>query len=90
MAKIAMLQLHRNTPRDVEAREQLAGALPDGKVGEADDLGVFEVELDAPDQETALQRVWEAVSASGTDDHILFMEHAELPEHWRRFSGSPG
>ena len=90
MAKIGMLLMHRNTPRDLEARKQLADALPDANVGEPDELGIFEIELDTDDQEAALQRVWDAVTASGTDDHILFMEHPELPEHWRRFSGSPG
>ena len=25
----------------------------------------------------------------GTDDHIVFLEHPELPDHWRRYSGSP-
>lgn len=84
-----MLLMHRNTPRDLEAREELAAALPDATVGQPDELGVFEVELEAEDQESALQRVWDAVAASGTDDHILFMEHPELPEHWRRLSGSP-
>jgi hypothetical protein len=29
------------------------------------------------------------VAASGTDDHIVFLEHPDLPEHWRRYSGSP-
>lgn len=90
MAKIGMLLMHRNTPRDLEAWKQLADALPDAKVGEPDELGVFEVEVDGDDQEAALQRVWDGVTASGTDDHILFMEHPELPEHWRRFSGSSG
>jgi hypothetical protein len=89
MVKVGMLLMHSNTPRDLEAREQLAAALPDATVGEPDELGVFEVALEAEDQEAALQRVWDAVSASGTDDHILFMEHPELPEHWRRRSGSP-
>jgi hypothetical protein len=89
MAKVGMLLMHRNTPRDLEAREQLAAALPDATVGQPDDLGVFEIEVDAEDQEAALQRVWDAVSASGTDDHILFLEHPELPEYWRRYSGSP-
>jgi hypothetical protein len=90
MAKVGMLLMHRDTPRDLEAREQLAAALPDATVGRPDELGIFEVELDAEDREAALQRVWDAVTASGTDDHILFMEHPELPEHWRRHSGSPG
>jgi hypothetical protein len=87
--KIGMLMLHYGTPRDQEAREQLAAALPDGEIGQPDELGVFEITLDADDQEHALTRVWDAVAASGTDDHIVFLEHPELPEHWRRRSGRP-
>jgi len=87
---IGMLMLHHGTPRDREAREQLAAALPDGQVSEPDEIGVFEVTLDARDQEDALQRVWDAVAASGTDDHVVFLEHPDLPEHWRRVSGRPG
>jgi hypothetical protein len=30
------------------------------------------------------------VAASGTDDHLLFLEHPELPEHWRSKSGGGG
>jgi hypothetical protein len=85
-----MLLLHPGTPRDGEARAALATALPEAEVGEPDELGVFEVALNAEDQEDALTRVWDAVAASGTDDHIVFLEHPELPQHWRRFSGKPG
>jgi hypothetical protein len=88
--EIGMLVLHPGTPRDAEALAELATALPDGEVGEADELGVFEIALDASDQEDALTRVWDAVAASGTDDHVVFLEHPELPEHWRRYSGRPG
>jgi hypothetical protein len=84
--RIGMLELHGDTPRDEEAHAALAAALPGAEVTEPDDLGVFEVALDAQDQEDALTRVWDAVAASGTDDHIVFLEHPELPEHWRRFS----
>lgn len=84
---IGMLFMHVDTPRDREARAKLAAALPDAEVGEPDELGVFEIALDAEDQEDALTRVWDAVAASGTDDHIVFLEHPELPEHWRRYSG---
>jgi hypothetical protein len=87
--KIGMLLLHGDTPRDLEAHEQLMDALPGATVGPPDELGVFEIELEAADQEAALQRVWDAVAASGTDDHVLFLEHSELPEHWRERSGSP-
>jgi hypothetical protein len=86
---VAMFLLHSGTPRDQEAREQLAQALPDAEVGPPDDLGVFEVTLEAEDREDALTRVWDAVAASGTDDHIVFLEHPDLPEHWRLRSGSP-
>jgi len=89
---VAMLMLHGGTPRDREAREQLAAALPeDADVGPPDDLGVFEISLEAVDREEALHAVWNAVAASGTDDHILFLEHPDLPQHWRERSGAaPG
>jgi hypothetical protein len=86
---IAMLLLHPGTPRDEQAREQLASALPDAELGAADELGVFEIALDADDLEQALERVWDAVAAAGADDHVVFLEHSELPEHWRARSGRP-
>ena len=85
-----MLLLHPGTPRDAEARQQLAAALPGADVGVPDDLGVFEISLEADDLEQALQRVWDAVADSGSDDHVVFLEHPELPEHWRARSGRPG
>jgi hypothetical protein len=87
---VAMLLLHPGTPRDAEARQQLAAALPGADVGAPDDLGVFEISLEADDLEQALQRVWDAVADSGSDDHVVFLEHPELPEHWRARSGRPG
>ena len=87
---IQMLMLHYGTPRDREARAQLAAALPGAEVSEPDEVGVFAIGLEADDQEQALQRVWDAVAASGTDDHIVFLEHPELPEHWRHLSRRPG
>jgi hypothetical protein len=88
---VGMFLLHHDSPRDLEAREQLAAELPAGaQVGEPDELGVFEIALDAADQDDALIKVWDAVAASGTDDHIVFLEHPELPEHWRPRSGKPG
>jgi hypothetical protein len=84
---VTMLLLHPGTPRDQEARQQLAAALPGADVGPADDSGVFEIALEADDEEQALQRVWDAVAASGTDDHVVFLEHPDLPEHWRHASG---
>jgi hypothetical protein len=84
-----MLMLHGGTAHDREAREQLAAALPEGaETGEPDDVGVFEISLEARDREEALHAVWNAVAASGTDDHIVFLEHPDLPEHWRARSGA--
>ena len=85
-----MFMLHEASERDQEAREQLAAVLPPGsEVTAADDLGMFEVSLDAADQEDALLQVWNAIAASGTDDHLVFLEHPDLPEHWRTRSGAP-
>jgi hypothetical protein len=52
-------------------------------LGSPDDIGAFDISLEAADREHALHAVWNAVAASGTDDHILFFEHPDLPEHWR-------
>jgi hypothetical protein len=87
---VSMLMLHLGTPRDQEARAQLSAALADAEIGEPDDIGVFEVLVDAEDREHALTRVWDAVAASGTDDHIAFLEHPDLPEHWKPRSALPG
>jgi hypothetical protein len=84
-----MLMLHLGTPRDEEARAQLAAVLPNADVGGPDEVGVFDVALDAEDHEQALAHVWDAVAASGTDDHIVFLEHPDLPEHWRSRSRRP-
>jgi hypothetical protein len=86
---VEMYLLHGGSPRDLKAREELQTALEDAEVTEPDDVGVFEIHLEADDKEQALQRVWDAVAASGTDDHIVFFEHPDLPEHWHRVAGGP-
>jgi hypothetical protein len=89
--EIAMIQQHGQTPRDADAREQLAAALAGGaQVGRADEDGAFTVTVEADDLDAALTVVWDAVAASGTDDHLLFLEHPDLPEHWRSRSGRRG
>jgi hypothetical protein len=88
--KVGLLLLHQGTARDHQARAQLAAVLPGGDLSEPDGLGVFEATVTAEDREDALQTVWNAIAASGTDDHIVFLEHPELPEHWRSRSGAPG
>jgi hypothetical protein len=86
---VAMLLLHGDSPRDEQAHEKLAAALPGAEVGPPDDLGVFEITVEAADLDQALERVWDAVAASGTDDHVVFLEHPDLPDHWRARSGRP-
>jgi hypothetical protein len=81
---VAMLMLHGVSRKDERAREALADVLPDGSgVSPPDDLGVFDVRVDASDLEGALHTVWNGVAASGCDDHVVFLEHPDLPEHWR-------
>lgn len=84
-----MLQLHPGAPADEQAWKRLADALPAAEVGRPDETGTFEITLDASDLEEALTKVWDAVALSGTDDHIVFLEHPELPEHWRDRSRRP-
>ncbi len=82
-----MYSLQPGTPSAEEIRDALAEALPDAEIGEPDDVGVFEIELEADDREAALDAVWDAVAAAGADDHIVFLEHPDLPGHFR--TGSP-
>jgi hypothetical protein len=86
--RVAMLMLH-DTPRDDEARHELARVLDGAEVTDPDETGVFEIEVDAGDEEQALRTVWNGIAATGADDHIVFLEHPELPEHWRSRAGSP-
>src|SRR3978361_151380 len=88
---VGLITQHGKTPRDEEAREQLAAVLPDdAEVSETDADGAFAVTVEADDLDAALTTVWDAAAASGTDDHLLFLEHADLPEHWRSRSAAPG
>jgi hypothetical protein len=85
---IGMLVLDRGVAAK-DARRQLAAALPGAEISEPDEVGVFEVTLDAESQEDALQRVWDGVAAAGADDHVAFLEHPALPEHWRHRAKAP-
>jgi hypothetical protein len=88
---IGLITQHGATPRDEQAHDQLASALPDdATVSDTDADGAFTVTVEADDLDDALTIVWDAVAASGTDDHLLFLEHADLPEHWRSKAGTPG
>jgi hypothetical protein len=70
---VEMLMREPGSPRDEEAREQLAAELPAAEVGEPNEVGVFEIKLEADDREDAVKRIWDAVAASGTDDHIVLV-----------------
>lgn len=85
---IGLLVLDRGVAAK-DARRQLAAALPGAVISEPDEVGVFEVTLDADSQEDALQRVWDGVAAAGADDHVAFLEHPALPEHWRHRAKAP-
>jgi hypothetical protein len=72
-----------------EARSQFVAALDGARATEPDETGTFEVSIQCESQDTALNRVWDAVAASGADDHIAFLEHPSLPEHWRHKAHGP-
>ena len=79
---IAMVCLDRGAHCD-EARSRFVAALDGATATEPDETGAFEVSIECASQEDALNRVWDAVAASGADDHLAFLEHPSLPEHWR-------
>lgn len=80
---VGMHMLH-HSERAERAQAALGEALPDADVGDADDTGNFEISVEADDHQAALDRVWNAMAAAGADEHIVFAEHPDLPEHWRR------
>lgn len=79
------LVMDRVGPLADAALERLAEALgPDGQVSEVDpETGVFDATVEADSREDALLRVWDALAAAGADDEILFIEHSDVPRHWR-------
>ena len=77
----------------VSAYERLGEALGPGALGDIDDAGYLEVTIkDAKSFEDALERVWNAFATAGADDHFVFAEHPDIPEHWKRpgADGPPG
>lgn len=49
--------------------------------------GVIEVQVEAADQDAAVKRVIDAITASGADDHVEIADHPDDPRHWRRDDG---
>ena len=85
---IGMVLLDRGPAADV-AHKRLVEVLPGCESSPPDEVGVFEVTLDADSQDDALGKVWDAVAAAGADDHVAFLEHPALPEHWRHLAKAP-
>ena len=87
---IGMVLLDRGVHAD-KARLALAQALPEATVTEPDELGVFEVIFvdGSRSQDAALEHVWDGVASAGADDHIAFLEHPSLPDHWRHLAKAP-
>lgn len=85
---VALQCLDRGVPC-ANARQRLADALGI-PVPEPDDVGILEVQIEAEDFEGALQKAWDAMAASGADDHLAFAEHPDIPEHWKLQGGGDG
>jgi hypothetical protein len=71
-------------PHGEEVRAAFLRALGDPPATRPDDTGTFDVTIEADSIDDALLAGWNALAAAGADDHILFIEHPDLPEHWRR------
>jgi hypothetical protein len=67
-----------------EVRRRFLEALGNPPATEPDETRTFEVTLEAETVDDALLAAWNALAASGAEDHLLFLEHPNLPEHWRR------
>jgi hypothetical protein len=88
--KVALYHLHDNGPAVERYLQLLEQAVPGSRVGEPDPDRFVEIEVDAENQEDALQKVFDGIAAAGADDHLVIAEHPDLPEHWRRRAGGPG
>jgi hypothetical protein len=86
---VAMDILQR-TPAAEQAVQDLAGALPGAELTPPDETGIFEVTVEADDFEGALEQIWNGVAAAGADDHVVFAEHPDIPEHWRDRTAGAG
>ena len=61
----------------------------DCHVDQPDSTGTFAVHVEADSFEAALDRAWDAMAAAGADDHVVFVEHPDIPEHWRWRTEAP-
>jgi hypothetical protein len=83
-AHVVTLLIDRPGSAANAAYKRLVEQLADAQVDRPDpETGVFDVSLDADSRENALAHVWNALAGAGVDDEILFLEHPDVPEHWR-------
>jgi len=75
------LQLLDRSPRAIRARHDLVAALG-GTATEPDEGGCFEVCFECNGQDDALDCVWNAIAATGADDHLVILEHPNIARHW--------
>ncbi len=52
-------------------------------VDEPDRTGTFSVHVEAATFERALDLAWNGMAAAGADDHVVFLEHPDIPDHWK-------
>ena len=67
-----------------EVRARFLEALGNPPATAPDDAGTFEVTVEADTTDDALLTAWNALAASGADDHIAFIEHPDVPGYWRQ------
>ena len=84
--KVGLLQELAGEHGDA-TRAALLDALGGPPSTEPDEEGTFEITVEAASDDDALLAVWNAMAASGADEHIVFMEHPKLRDHWRRATG---
>jgi hypothetical protein len=71
-------------PHGDEVRRSFLEALGNPAATEPDETRTFEVTIAADTIDDALLAAWNAVAASGAEDHIVLLEHPNMPGHWRR------
>jgi hypothetical protein len=81
--EVVLMRLETRGEPGRRALEELRAQLPNARIDDPDEQRVFEIEVEADSLNEALLAIWHAVGAAGVDDHIVFMEHPQVPEHWR-------
>lgn len=85
-----MLMLPRGETKNKRSHGAIAAWMGDNAtVSEPDETGVFRIDLESPDRDTALSHAWNAVGGSGTADHVMLLDDDDLPERWRPHAGKP-